>query len=290
MMPPMTPMRRKMIRELEVQRRAANTIDSYVTAVADLAQYYHRSPEKISRDEIRAYLHYLLTDRKLADSTCNVKIAAIGFFYREVLGQSSFRLKVPSKRPGKLPEPYSREEVIRLLTAAKNQKHRVLLMTVYATGLRVSELARLKPIHIHSERMLVRVDQGKGNKDRYTLLSERLLEELRSYWRAYLPGDWLFPRLDRSGPMPRGTAQKIFYSVKARAGLKRGAGIHCLRHSFATHLLEAGTSLPTIQRLLGHRSISTTMKYLHVTVKDLAEVKSPFDLLRLPDADEQLGD
>jgi site-specific recombinase XerD len=286
----MTPLRNKMIRELEVQRKRPNTIDAYVTAVADLAQYYHRSPEMISRDEVRAYLHHLLTERKLADGTCNVKIAAIGFFYREVLGQSSFRLKVPSKRPGKLPEPFSREEVTRLLAAAKNQKHRVLLMADYATGLRVSELVRLKPIHIHSERMLVRVDQGKGNKDRYTLLSERLLQELRSYWRAYQPGEWLFPRGDRGGPMPRGTAQKIFYSVKARAGLKRGAGIHCLRHSFATHLLEAGTSLPTIQRLLGHRSISTTMKYLHVTVKDLAAVKSPFDLLRLPDADEQFGD
>jgi site-specific recombinase XerD len=286
----MTPMRKKMIRELEVQRKADNTIDTYVTAVADLAQFYHRSPEKISRDEVRAYLHHLLTERKLADGTCNVKIAAIGFFYREVLGQSSFRLKVPSKRPGKLPEPLSREEVTRLLTAAKNQKHRVLLMADYATGLRVSELVRLKPIHIHSERMLVRVDQGKGNKDRYTLLSERLLEELRSYWRAYQPGEWLFPRRDRSGPMPRGTAQKIFYSVKARAGLKRGAGIHCLRHSFATHLLEAGTRLPTIQRLLGHRSIMTTMKYLHVTVKDIAEVQSPFDLLRLPGLDEQFGD
>ncbi len=290
MTPRMTPLRRKMIRELEVQRKRPNTVNSYVTAVADLGMYYRKSPHKISRDEIRSYLHYLLTDRKLADSTCNVKIAAIGFFYREVLGQSNFRLKVPSKRPGKLPEPLSRQEVTRLLTAAKNQKHRVLLMTVYSTGLRVSELVHLKPIHIHSERMLVRVEQGKGNKDRYTLLSERLLKELRSYWRAYQPGDWLFPRRDRSGPMPRGTAQKIFYSVKDRARLKRGAGIHCLRHSFATHLLEAGTSLPTIQRLLGHRSILTTMKYLHLTVKDLAEVKSPFDLLRLPDPDEQFGD
>ena len=145
----MTPLRKKMIRELEVQRKRPNTVNSYVTAVADLGKYYRKSPDKISRDEIRAYLHYLLTERKLADSTCNVKIAAIGFFYREVLGQSNFRLKVPSKRPGKLPEPYSREEVTRLLTAAKNQKHRVLLMTVYSTGLRVSELVRLKPIHIH---------------------------------------------------------------------------------------------------------------------------------------------
>ena len=288
-MKPMTPMRQKMIRELQIQRKADNTIGAYITAVADLAQYYHRSPEKISREEVRAYLHHLLTERKLADGTCNVKIAAIGFFYREVLGQSSFHLKVPSKRPGKLPEPSSREEVTRLLVAANNQKHRVLLMTVYSTGLRVSELIRLKPIHIHSERMLVRVDQGKGNKDRYTLLSERLLEELRSYWRAYQPGEWIFPRSDHRGPMPRGTAQKIFYSVKARAGLKRGAGIHCLRHSFATHLLEAGTHLPTIQRLLGHSNISTTMKYLHVTVKDLAEVKSPFDLLRLPGPDEPFG-
>jgi site-specific recombinase XerD len=286
----MTPLRNKMIRELELQRKAPNTISAYVAAVADLAGYYHRSPDKISRDEVRAYFHYLLTRRKLAAGTCNVKIAAIGFFFQKVLQQSDFRLNVPCKRSGKLPEPFSREEVTRLLGAANNQKHRVLLMTDYATGLRVSELIRLKPIHIHSERMLIRIEQGKGNKDRYTLLSEPLLKELRNYWRAYQPGEWLFSRQDRSGPMPRGTAQRIFYSVKARAGIKHGAGIHTLRHSFATHLLEAGTRLPTIQRLLGHRSIMTTMKYLHVTVKDLAAVKSPFDLLRLPNPEEELGE
>jgi site-specific recombinase XerD len=286
----MSPLRKKMVRELELQRKAPNTISAYVAAVADLAGYYRKSPDKISRDEVRAYFHYLLTRRKIAAGTCNVKIAAIGFFFQKVLRQSDFRLNVPCKRPGKLPEPFSREEVTRLLGAAHNQKHRVLLMTDYATGLRVSELIRLKPIHIHSERMLIRVDQGKGCKDRYTLLSEALLKELRDYWRAYRPGEWLFPRHDRTGAMPRATAQRIFYSVKARAGIKHGAGIHTLRHSFATHLLEAGTRLPTIQRLLGHTSIVTTMKYLHVTVKDLATVKSPFDLLRLPSPDEQFGD
>jgi site-specific recombinase XerD len=170
-----------------------------------------------------------------------------------------------------------------LLNAPPNAKHRVLLMTCYATGVRASELVHLRVQDIHSQRMLIHVRQGKGAKDRYTLLSPGLLEQLRAYWRTYRPHPWLFLGRDRSRPLPVATAQKIYYAAKRRAGIQRGHGIHTLRHSFATHLMEAGVDLPTLQRLLGHTSLATTAKYLHVTSKHLRDVRSPLDLLRMPE-------
>jgi integrase/recombinase XerD len=279
----MTPLRQQMIRELELHRKSPRTIEAYVAAVAQLAAHFRRSPEKISVEEIRGFLHHLITGRKLAFSSVNQKLAGIRFFYRHVLGHDEFDLKVPAKRSRRLPEPLGRREVARLIEATRNVKHRVLLMTCYAAGLRVGELVRLKPADIHSERMLIRVREGKGRKDRDTLLSPRLLSELRAYWRAERPHGWLFLNGDRSGPLPVGTAQKVYYLAKQRAGITHGRGIHTLRHSFATHLLEAGVDLPTIQRLLGHTSLATTAKYLHVTSKHLSGTHSPLDLLRLPD-------
>lgn len=279
----MTPLRQKMIRELELARKSPRTVAAYVTAVAQLARHYGRSPEAISLEEVREFLHYLITQRKVAFSTCNQKLAGIRFFYRCVLGKDDFPLRVPAKRSGRLPEPLSRSEITRVLEATQNTKHRVLLMTAYGGGLRVSELVHLLPRDIHSERMLIRVNQGKGRKDRYTLLSQRLLEELRAYWREYRPPHWLFSGKDTSQPLPVATAQKVFAKAKLRAGVKHGRGIHCLRHSFATHLMEVGVPLPTIQRLMGHASLSTTAKYLHVTSKHLGSIRSPLELLRLPE-------
>lgn len=279
----MTPLRQRMIHELELHRKSPRTIEAYVCAVAQLARHYGRSPDAISIEEVRDFFHYLITKRRVAFSTCNQKLAGIRFFYRLVLGQDSFSLQVPARRSGRLPEPFSRGEVTRLLEATRNTKHRVLLMTTYGGGLRVSELVRLLPNDIHSERMLIRINQGKGRKDRYTLLSPRLLRELRTYWREYRPQHWLFPGKDMSRPLPVGTAQKVFYKAKRRAGIQRGHGIHCLRHSFATHLMEAGVPLPTIQRLMGHSSLNTTAKYLHVTSKHFDNIRSPLDLLRLPE-------
>jgi site-specific recombinase XerD len=195
---------------------------------------------------------------------------------------------VPAKRSGKLPEPLSRGEISRLLEAARNPKHRVLLMTTYGGELRVSELVCLQPADIHSERMLIRINQGKGRKDRYTLLSPRLLEELRAYWRKYRPQRWLFEGAKAGCHLVVGTAQKIFEHAKERAGIQHGQGIHSLRHSFATHLMEAGVPLPVIQRLMGHSSLSTTAKYLHVTSQHLDSIRSPLDLLRLPQEQEVL--
>ncbi len=278
----MTPLRNKMIRELELQRKPRNTITAYVRAVAQLALYFGRSPDKISVEEIRDFLHHLITEKKVAFSTCNQKLAGIKFFYREVLGQSDLALRVPAKPSGRLPEPLSRGEIERLLDAARNVKHRMLLMTTYGGGLRVSELVALELPDIHSERMLMRVNQGKGRKDRYTLLSQRLLEELRAYWLAYRPQRWLFEGGKEGQHLTASTAQRAFTQAKERAGVKHGIGIHSLRHSFATHLMEAGVPLPTIQRLMGHSSLTTTAKYLHVTSKFLGTVRSPLDLLREP--------
>jgi site-specific recombinase XerD len=275
-----------MIRELELHRKSPNTIKAYVAAVVQLARYFGRSPEEISVEEIRDFLHHLITVKKVAYSTCNQKLAGIRFFYRHVLRRPDLQLRVPAKRSGRLPEPLSRSEIARLLDATRNPKHRVLLMTVYGGGFRVGELVRLKPRDIHSDRMLIRVDQGKGRKDRYTLLSLRLLDELRAYWSTYRPKIWLFEGARPGYHLAEASAQGVFDRAKERAGVQHGNGIHCLRHSFATHLMEAGVPLPVIQQLMGHTRLSTTARYLHVTSKHLDGVRSPFDLLRLPKASD----
>jgi integrase/recombinase XerD len=279
----MTSLRKRMIRELQLHRKSPRTVEAYVAAVAQLATHYGRSPEKISPEEIRDFLHHLITTRKLAYSSVNQKLAGIRFFWHEVLRHTKLDLRVPAKRSGRLPEAFSRNEIARLIDAATSAKHRALMMTCYASGLRVSELVHLRVEDIHSQRMLIHVRQGKGHKDRYTLLSERLLDELRAYWRATRPQPWLFLNRTATGPMPAATVQKAFYAMKKRAGIQRGQGIHCLRHSFATHLLEAGVDLPTLQRLLGHTSLTTTTRYLHVTSRHLRSIRSPLDLLRMPE-------
>jgi site-specific recombinase XerD len=284
----MTALRQKMIYELELHRKSDSTVKAYVAAVEQLARYYGRSPDQLSLEQIRDFLHHEITVRKLAFSTVNQKLAGIRFFYHEVLGRAEVSLKVPAKRSGRLPEPLARSEIERLLDAARNLKHRVLLMTAYGGGLRVGELVRLLPQDIHSERMLMRINQGKGHKDRYTLISPRLLDELRNYWRAYRPSKWLFEGQGAGVAMPRATAQRIFYNLKQRAGITHGHGIHSLRHSFATHLMEANVQLPVIQRLMGHARLSTTSKYLHVTSQHLASLRSPLELLRLPQPGELL--
>lgn len=286
----MTALRERMIRELELHRKAPRTIEAYLSAVTQLARYHCRSPDRISEEEVRDFLHYLITQKRVSYSTCNQRLAGIRFFYRHVLGRGNFALHVPARRSGRLPEPLSRGEIGQLLAATTNVKHRVLLMTTYAGGLRVSEVVSLLPADIHSERMLIRVNQGKGHKDRYTLLSPKLLEELRLYWRTYRPQRWLFEGRTPGMHLPSGTAGKIFDQARQRAGIKHGNGIHSLRHSFGTHLMEAGVALPVIQRLMGHNSLATTARYLHVTSQYLQGVHSPLELLRLPQAGDWSGD
>jgi integrase/recombinase XerD len=191
---------------------------------------------------------------------------------------------IPRRRaPTKLPEILSREEILALIEAAQRPKHRLLLMTAYAAGLRVSELVHLKLTDIDPNRLSIRVEQGKGAKDRYTVLSEQLLMELRKYWKRERPKVWLFPATRTPGePMDAETAQKVFYRCKQRAGITKRCGIHSLRHAFATHLLERGEDVHTIQRLMGHGNISTTQRYFHLAQKHLMAIASPLDLLALP--------
>jgi integrase/recombinase XerD len=240
-------------------------------------------------EQIRAYLHHLLVERRLAWSSCNQAAAGLKFFYTKTLGWDVLHLHLPPRTGrSQLPQILSIEELQRLFTHAKNPRHRVLLMTTYAAGLRVGEVVRLKLTDIESGRLLLRIEQGKGRKDRYTLLSTRLLTELRAYWRLYRPDPWLFTGRDPQKPMPIGTAQKIYYHAKQRAGITHGHGIHTLRHCFATHLLEAGVDVRTIQMLLGHRSLDTTTRYLRITRQYLATLHSPFDLLPCGDPSQPM--
>jgi len=194
----------------------------------------------------------------------------------------------PRTAPSQLPQVLSVAELQRLFASATNPRNRVLLMTTYAAGLRVSEVVRLKLTDLESDRGLIRVEQGKGRKDRYTLLSARLLTELRAYWRLYRLALWLFTGLAPQAPMPIGTAQKIYYHAKRTAGITHGHGIHTLRHCFATHLLEAGVDVRTIQMLLGHQALDTTTRYLQITRQHLETIRSPFDLLPCGDPPQPL--
>jgi integrase/recombinase XerD len=276
----MTPLRAKMIRDMQLQRLAPRTQEAYIAAVAGLAKFYCQPPDQLHPDQIRSYLHHLLIERRLAWSSCNQVACGLKFFYVTTLGWDALHLNLPP-RTGRLPLPHlmSVEELQRLFTSAPTPRARALLMTTYAAGLRVGEVVRLHLTDLESDRMLIRVNQGKGRKDRYTLLSARLLTELRAYWKLYRPELWLFPGKDATQPMPIATAQKLYYHAKRAAGITHGKGIHTLRHCFATPLLEAGVDLRTIQLLLGHRSIDTTTRYLHITRQHLAKVHSPFDLL-----------
>jgi site-specific recombinase XerD len=282
-----------MMRQMQLHRLSPGTQKSYAQSMTDLAKYYWRAPhwrapDQLTPDDIRAYLHYLLEERKLAFSTCNVTAAAIRFFYVETLGWTPFQLNLPPRTDvQRLPRVLSVEALERLFASISNPKHRALLMTTYSAGLRVSEVVRLQITDIESDpsRMLIRVHQGKGNKDRYTLLSRRLLHELRAYWRIDCHRPWLFPGRDPKRHMPSDTARKLYNQALRQAGLRQGNGIHTLRHSFATHLLDAGIDPRTIQLLLGHRSIQTTTRYLHVSRRHLRNVRSPLDLLCFQDVD-----
>jgi site-specific recombinase XerD len=272
-----------MINEMTLRRFSAKTQEAYVAAVAGLARYYKQSPEKISKQMIQDYLLHLMQEKKLSWSSCNVAVSGLRFFYTHALGMDSMFLSIPPrKKDSTLPEIFSTEELENLFSALTNQKHRVLLMTTYAAGLRVSEVVGLKVTDIDSKRMMIRVEQGKGRKDRYTILSRRLLEELRIYYRMYRPPMWLFYSGKKTKrALSVSSLQRVYNQAKDKAGIAKGKGIHTLRHCFATHLLEAGVDLRTIQMLMGHSSIMTTMTYLQVTRKHLSSTQSPFDLLNI---------
>lgn len=270
----------KLLDDMSIRGLSENTKKSYTQSVNGLVQHYRRSPDTITSEEVQNYLLHLHQQRELAWSTCSTILQGIRFFFRITLKQPEPYFYVPGgKKPSKLPEILNTDQIRRLFDVTANPKHRAILMTAYAAGLRVSELTRLKVSDIDSKRMTIRVTQGKGNKDRYVPLSPRLLDELRKYWRKERPNDWLFPGRRDDGRLSRDGIGRVYSAAKTKAGITKAGGIHTLRHCYATGLLEAGVGLYTIQRWLGHASIRSTTRYLRLAMATPTETVSPLDLL-----------
>lgn len=281
----MTPLRQRMQDAMILRGFALRTQQAYLAAVVGLTRYYHASPDTLDGAQLQAWLLHLITEKKLAYASVNQVACGLRFFYEQVLHRPEARLAIPMAHvPKRLPQILSRAEVTRLLGATKTPRGHALLTTVYAAGLRASEVCALEVGDIESDpdRMCIKVRQGKGGQDRYTLLSPRLLDTLRRYWRIGQPARWLFPNPAGSGPIDIKTAQRLYCAARDAAGIPAQGGIHTLRHCFATHLLEAGVDLPTIQHLMGHGHISTTMRYLHLAQSHLSRATSPLELLDLP--------
>jgi len=272
-------LRQRTVATLTLGNYSERTIATYIDWLGKLSEHYNRSPDQLTDTQVQDFLLYLIEERKLAWSTVNQALAAIRFLFEKVLGRDHAELRVPARRKvTRRACVYSLAQVQQLLAAAHNPKHRALLMCVYGAGLRVSEVVALRPEHIESQRGLIRVEQGKGRKDRYTVLPHRLLDELRHYYRCVHPGEWLFFGRDRARPMPISSAQKIFYLIRNRIGIDYG-GIHTLRHCFATHMLEAGADIYELKRMMGHSAIKTTAGYIHISKEHLLSVQSPLDQL-----------
>lgn len=276
----MTPTRARMIEDMQLRNFSPHTQKAYVRAVAKFAQFFNQSPDRLGPEEVRAYLIHLVQQRKLAWGTYNQTLCALRFYYHTTLGKDGSLAGVPCpKVQKKLPVVLSTSEVGRFFNAITNLKHRAMFMAAYACGLRVSELVGLRVGDIDSTRMMIRVFQGKGRKDRYVPLAIRLLEILRAYWAARRPTGWLFPGKFPDRPIHPRAVHLIGHKIAKRAGLTKRVTVHALRHSYATHLLDAGTDLRTIQVLLGHRNIKTTARYTHVSPAKLGSIPSPLDLL-----------
>ena len=268
----------QMLMDLQLSGAKPRTQETYLREVENLAKYFNRSPAELGEAELKKYMLYMINERHLSEGTFRFYVAGLKFLYRTTLKREwpVEKIKHPrSKR--KLPVVLDLSEVEALFAVTKNLKHKAMLMITYSSGLRVSETARLKMTDIDSKRMTVRVSDGKGGKDRYSILSRTALEHLRQYWRKYRPTEWLFEGQKQDEPITTHSIQLMFYAAKKHAGIKKPASIHTLRHSFATHLIEAGTSLHHVQLLLGHRSPTTTTVYLHVSRLNLAQVTSPLD-------------
>ena len=271
----MTPLRQRMLDALVLRGMALRTQEAYIGAVAALARHYGRAPDTLTADEVQRYLLHLLRERKLSRSSVNQYGSACRFFYGTVLGLDGDAFQIPlAPAPQRLPEILSREEIARLFGAARHPKSRTFLMLAYGTGLRLSELCHLRAADIdsHVDRMCIRVVQGKGSKDRYVPLAHDVLEQLRAWWQLARCRDWLFcAARDATQPLDVKSVQRWYRSACAHAGIAKRGGIHTLRHCYATHLLEAGVDLYSLQQWLGHNHVSTTTRYLHLAQPSLPD-------------------
>jgi len=278
----MTQLRQTMIRAMELKNLSKNTQRTYLAAVTGIAKHYQQSPVKITDKMIEDYLLYLKNEKGNAPNSCGSVLTGLRFFYNNVVQKQITVAYSIRKKPRKLPTVLTMGQVWKVICAPDNLKHRLILMTTYSAGLRASEVITLKPKHIESKRMLIKVEDGKGKKDRYTLLSKKMLTQLRSYYLKYRPTTYLFPssfKKRKNKPLSYEAVRCIYEKARKKAGVKNGEGIHTLRHSFATHLLEAGFDIRKIQVLMGHSRLTTTMIYLHVSCETLSKIPSPLDLI-----------
>ena len=284
----MTSLRQRMTEDMQVRNLALNTQNCYVQQVSLFARHFGKSPEQLGPDDIRAYQIYLTNERKLATGSVLIAVAALRFLYKVSLKKDwTFADVLPTpKKPQKLPLIPSPEEVVHFLGCVGSTRNRAVLTACYAAGLRITECLRLKATDIDSKRMVIRVDQGKGNKDRYVMLSPKLLETLRSYWKAARPKDCLFEGDIPGPPINRSTVELACQKACQLPGNRKPITPHTLRHAFAVHLLESGTDVRTIQLLLGHRSLATTARYLRIATSKVCSATSPLDLLPRPVAVE----
>ena len=286
----MTRLRKMMLEELERRNYSAGTTRCYLRFVERFAQHFHKSPDKLGPDHLRSYQAYLLTELKLCPGSVENHVAALRFFFVRTLRRHEFREFLPyPKTRKKLPNILSQEEVARLINASSSLFQRTLLMVLYGTGMRRSELARLKIAHVDSQRMIIHVVDGKGHKDRDLPLSQTLLENLRVYWQRLKPRTYLFPsRLhrDHEQPISDKTVWVACTEAAKKCGLRKAVSPHLVRHAWATHLLEAGTDLRTIQLLLGHEDLEVTARYLHLSAQHLQKVANPIEELKLSSVDQ----
>lgn len=286
----MKPLRQQLINDLKLRNYSPNTVDAYVRSVRQFAEFHGRSPDQLGADHVRQYLLYLIDKRRISWSTYSVHLCALRFFYNTTLGRDTLLRGVPCPKGQKrLPVVLTFDEVTQFFNACHNFKHQTMFLCAYAGGLRVSEVVNLQVEDIDSGRKMIHIRQGKGQRDRYVPLSPRLLIVLREYWKQYRPETWLFYGSSKSRRMTANKVSRACRFVRLEAGLNKNVTMHTLRHSYATHLLEAGVDLRTIQVLLGHRQIKTTAKYTHVSRKLLESTPSPLDLLidrtQQPEAD-----
>ena len=282
--PIMTPLRQRMTEDMQVRNLSPHTQTSYVQQVSLFARHFNKSPEKLGPEEIRTYQVYLTNEKKLAPSSILIAVSALRFLYKVSLKRGwPFDEAIPvPKKPQKLPVVLSPEEVLQFLECVGSTKQRAILTTCYAAGLRISEAVHLKFTDIDGQRMVIRVDQGKGQKDRYVMLSSKLLETLRNYWRAVRPKIWLFEGDIPDQPITRSAVEVACQKARRLSGIGKPISPHSMRHAFAVHLLESGTDVRTIQLLLGHRSLATTARYLRIATSKVCSTSSPLDLLPRP--------